>query len=127
MAIDSIRTGLLLLLSVLLFINLGHPAPDDVQHLVVQPTAGLRVVGSIILRLLVLQNVQIGDVWKASWEESLEVGWPIGNALACVCRKRACIQYPMMSHGPCNSSWLSDAAAEPSDYWEDDAAWAVTP
>ena len=112
MAVHRICAWLLLLLRVLLFIDLSHPAPDDIQHLVIQPAAGLRVIGSIILGLLVLQNVQVGDVWEASWKERFVVGWPIGNALACVCTAPHCAQDTLMSaHVFCNIFFgASDAA-----------------
>ena len=61
------------LLSFLLCLNLTNSLSDDMQRLVVQPAACLRVVCSIILWLLVRQDVNIGDVGQASWQPRLVV------------------------------------------------------
>lgn len=65
------------LLRLLLNLNFTYTLPDDVQRLVIQPAASLRIVCSIIFRFLVLQNVNIGDVGQTPGEPCLVVPWTV--------------------------------------------------
>ncbi len=65
------------LLRLLLCLNLTNSLSDDVQRLVVQPAACLRVVCSVILWLLMRKDVNIGDVGQTSWQPCLVVLGPV--------------------------------------------------